>query len=274
MSRIDKAIELASKKKQCTAQSIAPLRMDPRETEEHSIGAAGYDKVQSIPVDNPLFAPLDDPNGLAAEQYKKLRSLIIRNASRDDFKNSLLVTSAVPSEGKSLTTLNLALSLARATDYSVVLIDTDLRNPQLHQMLDIEPKYGLVHYLREEVQVEKIMHKLGLGNLCLIPAGEIVQDPLALLTSMRMKNLVRELKSRYQDRFIILDTPPVLPFADLRVLGELVDNVLFVCREGHSNLDQIEQGLEAVSEFNLLGIVCNDMTMAQNVDYSHYYGVK
>lgn len=274
MSRIDKAIELAAKKKQSIVPLAEPKIEEPQETQEHSISAAGYDKLESIPVDNPLFAPLMDPNGLAAEQYKKLRSLVIRNASHGDSRNSLLITSAVPGEGKSLTAMNLALSLARATDYSVVLIDTDLRNPQLHRMLDIEPELGLVNYLREEVSVEDVMHKIGLGNLVLIPAGERIQDPLALLTSKRMENLVGELKSRYKDRFVILDTPPVLPFADLKVLGGLVDNIIFVCREGHSNMDQIEQGLEAVSEYNLLGMVCNDMTMSQSSDYSHYYGLK
>jgi protein-tyrosine kinase len=217
---------------------------------------------------------LADPNGFAAEQYKKLRSVIIRKTNQKSFKNTLLVTSAVAGEGKSITSMNLAISLARAADYSVVLVDTDLRNPQLHLMLGIDPEFGLVHYLRDGVRLENVMHKVGLGNLCLIPAGEQVADPIELLTSKRMHNLIEDLKIRYHDRYVLLDTPPVLPFADLRVLGEMVDHILFVCREGYSNLTQIEEGLEAVSDFNLLGLVCNDISMSKKMDSSYYYGMK
>ena len=274
MSRIDKAIELAARKKQGVNpfnENLEPERQTPS---EHKIASAGYDQLESVSIDNPLFAPLVDPSGFAAEQYKKLRSMIIRKTNRETFQNSLLVTSAVSGEGKSLTIMNLALSLARATDYSVVLVDTDLRNPQLHLMLGLDPEFGLVHYLRDGVPLEKIMHKVGLGNLSLIPAGERVSDPLELLTSKRMHELMKELKGRYHDRYVFLDTPPVLPFADPRVLGEMVDNVLFVCREGYSNRDQIEQGLEAISDLSLLGIVCNDMSLSPKTDYSSYYGIK
>jgi exopolysaccharide/PEP-CTERM locus tyrosine autokinase len=274
MSRIDKAIALAAKKQK--DEGTLPCSPDPApgSGKKHSIAAAGFAQLKSSPVDNPLFVPVTDPNGLAAEQYKKLRSLIIRKTNHDVFKNTLLITSAVAGEGKSLTSLNLALSLARAGNYSVVLIDTDLRNPQLHLMLGIEPEFGLVHYLRDGVRIENVLHKVGLGNLTLIPAGEQVMDPLELLTSKRMQVLLEDLRSRYHDRYVLLDTPPILPFADLRVLGEMVDNILFVCREGYSNMAQIEEGLEAVSEFNLLGLVCNDITMSKKMNNSYYYGLK
>lgn len=274
MSRIDKAIELATRKKQDANQSNDKPEPKHRDYAEHTIASAGYDLLEPIPIKNPLFAPLVDPGGFAAEQYKKLRAMLIRKTNLETFQNSLLITSAVAGEGKSLTTMNLALSLARATDFSVVLVDTDLRNPQLHKMLGLDPEFGLVHYLRDGVRLENIMHKVGLGNLCLIPAGESVQDPMELLTSKSMQALMGELKGRYHDRYVLLDTPPILPFADVRVLGEMVDNILFVCREGYTNRDQIEQGLEAVSDFSLLGIVCNDMNLSAKMDYSHYYGIK
>ena len=274
MSRIDKAIELASRKKQGVNQFNDNPEPERQEPFEHTIASAGYDLLEPISIKNPLFAPWVDPSGFAAEQYKKLRALLIRKTNQETFQNTLVVTSAVSGEGKSLTIMNLALSLARASDYSVVLVDTDLRNPQLHLMLGLDPKFGLVHYLRDGVPLENVMHKVGLGNLCLIPAGEHVQDPLELLTSKRMHELMSELKERYSDRYVLLDTPPVLPFADSRVLGEMVDNILFVCREGYSNRDQIEQGLKAISDLSLLGIVCNDMSLSPKTDYSNYYGIK
>lgn len=274
MSRIDKAIELASKKKQGNeGPSGGKERVCPVE-DAHEISAAGYDRIAPLSVENPYLVPMTDPNGHAAEQYKKLRSMIIRKTCLEPDKNSFLVTSAIAGEGKSMTAMNLAITLAKKTDNAVVLIDTDLRNPQLHQMLGLEPELGLVHYLRDDVRLENVMHKIGLGNLSLIPAGERLEDPLELLTSTRMRRLVVELKERYPDRYVLLDTPPVLPFADLRTLGELVDHVVFVCREGYTSLDQIEGGLEVMSEFSLLGIVCNDMGLAMKSDYPNYYGVK
>jgi exopolysaccharide/PEP-CTERM locus tyrosine autokinase len=274
MSRIDKALELAAKQK--IGERVSPDDREPekRQTHKHVLASAGYTQLKPISINNPLLVALNDPNGLAAEQYKKLRSLIIRKTNVDKFTNTLLITSAVSGEGKSLTLMNLALSLARSANYSVVLVDTDLRNPQLHLMLDLEPELGLVHYLRDGVPLENVMYKVGLGNLCLIPAGESVPDPIELLTSKRMQTLITELKNRYHDRYVLLDTPPILPFADLRVLGEMVDHILLVCREGYSNMAQIEEGLEAVSEFNFLGLVCNDIAMSKKMDSSYHYGLK
>ncbi|MBE0501708.1 MAG: P-loop NTPase [Desulfuromonadales bacterium] len=274
MSRIDKAIELAAEKKLEGRPPSDQQKTGQGRTQKHSLASAGYAGVKSLRVVNPLLVPLVDPNGSAAEQYKKLRSLLIRKTNLKPFNNTLLVTSSVPGEGKSLTVMNLALALARSADYSVVLVDTDLRNPQLHLMLNFKPEFGLVHYLRDGVPIEKVMHKVGLGNLCLIPAGEQVLDPLELLTSKRMQMLMGELKNRYHDRYVLLDTPPILPFADLRVLGEMVDHVLFVCRQGYSNLAHIEEGLDIMSEFNLLGLICNDATFPKNNDSSYYYGMK
>ncbi len=274
MSRIDKAIELAAEKKLEGRHPSDHQKSGQGRAQKHSLASAGYAGVKSIRVVNPLLVPLVDPNGSAAEQYKKLRSLLIRKTNLKPFNNTLLVTSSVPGEGKSLTVMNLALSLARSADYSVVLVDTDLRNPQLHLMLNVKPEFGLVHYLRDGVPIEKVMHKVGLGNLCLIPAGEKILDPLELLTSKRMQMLMGELKNRYHDRYVLLDTPPILPFADLRVLGEMVDHVLFVCRQGYSNLAQIEEGLDIMSEFNLLGLICNDATLPKTNYGSYYYGMK
>ena len=109
--------------------------------------------------------------------------------------------------------------------------------------------------------------------LC-VPAGKPVADPLNLLASNQFKLLLNELKTRYQDRYILLDAPPVIPFADVGTLGDMVDNILFVCREGYSKLDQIEEGLGILKDYSLLGIVCNDINMLLKTDYSYYGGFK
>lgn len=274
MSRIDEAIGMAAKKNSDQLPLYNKSKENVWAETSSSLLLAAYQQIEPHHVDNPLLIPLVDPNGFAAEQFRKLRSIIIQRTGQKGFENTLLVTSAVSGEGKSLTAVNLALSLAMLAEYSVVFVDIDLRNPQLHQLLDIKTEYGLVHHLRDEIPVEKIITKVGLGNLSIIPAGESVADPLNLLTSQRMKSLVRELKGRYPDRYVLFDAPPTLPFADMQVLGELVDNIVYVCREGHSTMGQISQGLDALSDTNILGIVCNDMNLSLRMEYSHYYGLR
>jgi exopolysaccharide/PEP-CTERM locus tyrosine autokinase len=274
MSRIDKAIEMAAKK------NVVKASLFENNDAKRMVGDRPAPPVTRFPIrdpiaiDNPLLVPFADPNSPTAEYYKKLRAHILRKTRQNSFENSLLITSAIAGEGKSLTAMNLALSIASMADCSVVLVDVDLRNPQMHVMLGIKPEYGLVHFLRDGVPVERIIQNVGLGHLSIIPVGEPVADPLSLLTSPRMKGLVKELKHRYPDRYVLFDAPPTLPFADMRTLGELVDNIIFVCREGYSTLGQIRQGLETLSDYNLMGVVCNDMKISMRMDYSHYYDLK
>jgi len=272
MSRIDKAIEHASRSKESVSLSRNIELDKPVKCGIHSIDNAGYASFEVLENNNPMLPTLADPGGFAAEQFRKLRALVIRKTQGEKTRNRLMVTSAAPGEGKTLTALNLAIEMARMPTYSVVLIDTDLRNPQLHKMLGVGSRAGLVQYLRGETSLEGILDKVGLGNLTLIQAGERVEAPLELLSSSRMKILIEELGSRYPDRYVLLDSPPVLPFADTRVLCEMVDSTIYVCREGHSSLTQIQQGLEALSEFDLLGIVCNEMSMSTRSDYGQYFG--
>lgn len=274
MSRIDKAIEMASQRKIKNVQFIE----EPAETDvvrlESVLSHVESNQVKPLISSNPMLVTLNDSNGMAAEQYKKLRSAVIRKTQSTTSGNTILVTSSVAEEGKTLTSVNLAISIARIPEFSAILIDTDFRKPQIHQILDVDPQYGLVHYLRDGVPLEEILYKVGSGNLILIPAGERIEDPLSLLTSNRMKSLMRELKECDRNRYVLLDSPPTLPFADMKVLGELAENFLYVCREGHSKMDQIEDGLGMLSEYNLLGVVCNDVSMSMKMDYSYYGGTK
>jgi len=272
MSRIDKAIELATSNKK-RVKHVPEIVEGPIAPEGGDLLATKtLTELSSSDIDNPLLVTLNDPNGFAAEQFKKLRSQIIRKTRGEKIRNKLLVTSSIPGEGKTFTAINLAITLARWQDLSVILVDTDLRNPQLHKLLSIEYEYGLAHYLRGEVPLEKVLLKVGVGSLCIIPAGEQMSDPLDLLTGKRMRMLVDELSDSHPDRYVLLDTPPVLPFADIRTLAELVDSFIYVCREGYSDMKQIAQGLEVVNEFDVLGIVCNDISNMKKSEYGQYSG--
>jgi exopolysaccharide/PEP-CTERM locus tyrosine autokinase len=224
-----------------------------------------------LPINNPFLVVPGSTNNPAAEEYRKLKSLVLRLTKREKFLNTLLITSAGSNEGKTLTALNLAIVLAQEYDHSVLLVDADLRRPSVHRYLGIHPEAGLAQCLQDNVPVSRALVKTGLGRLVVLPAGNAVADPVELLSSSRMKDIIRELKHRYPDRYVIIDTPPAAPFADAQVLGQVVDGVLFVVREGIARTNDIREGLSTLKDANLLGVVFNDASFSPGSGRYYYY---
>jgi receptor protein-tyrosine kinase/non-specific protein-tyrosine kinase len=223
--------------------------------------------------DNPYLVNLHDPHSPPAEEYRKLKSVLVKMTTGDAFRNCLMVTSSVPGEGKSLTALNLAVSLAQELDHTVLLIDADLRRPSVHRYLNVEQGVGLSEILTGEAQIGETIIPTGIGKLSIIRAGRGVDNPTELFTSQRTKAILLELKSRYPDRYIILDTPPVLPFAESRSLAHLVDGVLFVVMERLASQANIKDALDSLKACPLLGLVYNAATVDNNDGrYSYYRG--
>jgi len=227
--------------------------------------------LNKISSDNPLLVTLNDPASPVAEEYRKLKSILVKMTSGEIHKNVLMVTSAVPSEGKSLTALNLAVTLAQEYDNTVLLLDADLRRPALHKYLNIERKVGLADCLLNNVDLSEVIVPTGIGKLSIVTAGCTVNNPAELFSSNRMKSLLDEMKHRYHDRYIIFDTPPILPFAETRSLAHLVDGVVFVVKEQLASQSNVKDAIEALKGCELLGIVYNDANIAQNVDRYYSY---
>lgn len=277
MSRIEKAIEKATRLRQGvddsndTSKLVSPPAGYSAERDNRSSAQALQD-VKPLKVKSPFLPMVARNNDAVSEEYKKLRSLVRKLTKKESFLNTILVTSTVGSEGKSITALNLALALAQEYDHTVLLVDTDLRRPSIHRYLGLEPEVGLVNCLQEGLPVEKALIKTGLGKLVVLPAGSPVDNHLELLSSERMKRLIRELKSRYPERYVIFDTPPALPFADAQILGSEVDGVVYVIREGFAKTDQIREAMDSLRGSNLLGAVYNDSSVMPSAGrYSYYY---
>jgi len=277
MSRIEKAIEKATRLRQGvddsndTTKLVSPTAGYSPERDNRSSAQALQD-VKPLKVKSPFLPMVARNNDAVSEEYKKLRSLVRKLTKKESFLNTILVTSTVGSEGKSITALNLALALAQEYDHTVLLVDTDLRRPSIHRYLGLEPEVGLVNCLQEGLPVEKALIKTGLGKLVVLPAGSPVDNHLELLSSERMKRLIRELKSRYPERYVIFDTPPALPFADAQILGSEVDGVIYVIREGFAKTDQIREAMDSLKGSNLLGAVYNDSSVMPSAGrYSYYY---
>lgn len=266
MSRIERAIEKAARARE-SGGTVNPVAVP-------NIRSRDLDRLletEPLKVDNPFLATLQGGSSGAAEEYRKLKSLILKlSAKQGRQNNSLLVTSTVGGEGKTITAINLAIALAQEYDHSVLLVDADLRKPCVHQYLGFQPKTGLVQCLRDNAPLEPALVKTGLGKLVVLPAGGTVEDPVERVSSNRMKEIVRELKSRYPERYIIFDTPPALPFAEAAVLGAEVDGVIFVVRERQAKLNDVRGALESLRGANILGVVYNDTTQLDSKGRYYY----
>lgn len=251
MSRIEQALEKAGQIK----DSLPPAFDADRYNATCNHSAELLLEAPALQIQSRKLLAMNEKNSLVSEEYKKLRSLVLAKTRKAPFYNSLMITSTVSGEGKTLTAINLAMALAKAYDHTVLLVDADLRQPTLHQLFGIAPEVGLIQCLQNDLPLHKALIKTGIGKLVILPAGGVFHNPAELLSSERMKKIVQELKERYQDRYILFDTPPVLPFADAQVLATAVDGTLFVVREGKSALAEVKKAMDTVQDANPLGVI-------------------
>jgi protein-tyrosine kinase len=283
VSRIEHALEQAVKMREAqrAAQGDASegtiASGKAAELSDHAalpVFEGGDAAVDPAAVDRHLVS-ITDPRSIAAEQYKKLRARILK-ATRKEFHNAIMITSCNPGEGKSITAINLAVSLSEEINHTVLLVDADLRSPSLHGYLGLEPRYGLSEYLQGGMELRDLLIKTGLGKLVILPGGNPSTRPAELLSSDRMKALVHEMKLRYKDRYVIFDSTPLLSTADALSLGNYMDGILFVIQGGRTSEKAAAQTLSLMKGWNILGVVYNDVSpyLTRNVShrYYHYYG--
>ncbi len=209
-----------------------------------------------------------DPKSQVSEAISHVYSaLMLSTSGRPPV--TIMVTSPNPSEGKTLLSSNLAQSYA-LNDRSVVLIDCDLRKPRIHRVFGLESQPGLTNYLAGGVPLEEILRATGIPNLTIIPAGAKPPSPASLLNSPVFKELLIELRQQF--RHIIIDTPPVLGFADARFVSMLVDGVLLMtkCNSTHKSAGRLAHQL--LNQAPILGAVLNAVgTHGQTYGGYYYY---
>jgi capsular exopolysaccharide synthesis family protein len=213
---------------------------------------------------NPLLVAALAPKSLAAEQYRSLRTRLA-HAEGAGALRTVLITSPQKGEGKSLTSANLALTMAQELQRRVVLVEADLRKPSLQHLFGLPPGPGLSEYLAGAVELKDAMRFVPEHNLTLLPAGAAPINPAELLGSIAMRRMLDHLRTRF-DR-VLLDTPPVLPLADVAILAPLVDGCLMVVRAGYTPKPAIENALRAFDSSRLLGVVLNESGVEQDYRY-------
>ena len=200
-----------------------------------------------------------DENNQVAEQFKILRTQLF-NRTRPQGWSTIQVTGFDAGEGKSLIATNLAISIARDSRQTTLLVDLDFRNPSIHTLFGMEQGVpGLTSFFAGENSLEEIMINPGIEKLTVLPAGGRLLQAPELIGSAKMEALVRELKERYEDRYIIFDTPPMNGLPDALVFSEYVDCIILVARAGHTSRTSVENTMEAVPREKVLGLVFNDV---------------
>ena len=227
--------------------------------------AAAADTIQSYSVRlNPLLVAGLSPKSLAAEQYRQLRTRLSHAEGASNLR-TVLITSPQKGEGKSVTAANLALTMAQELQRRVIIVEADLRKPSLQHLFGLPPGPGLAEYLSGAAELKDVMRFLPDHNLTVLDAGVSPANPAELLGSTAMRRLLDHLRTRF-DR-VILDTPPVLPLADVAVLAPLVDGTLMVVRAGVTPKPAIENALRAFDSSRLLGVVLNESGVEQDYRY-------
>jgi len=213
-----------------------------------------------------LFMNGDDgPRG--TEEFRTLRSRLYHAREKMPLKK-VLVTSALPKEGKSFTASNLAQVLVRQHGRRVLLIDGDLRGPRLHMMLGTTSSPGLADYLQGSSDEFSIMQRGPMENLFFIPSGQEISDPAELVSNGRLKLLLTRVEALFD--WIIIDSPPAVPVSDASVLAKVCDGVLMVVRSNATPVDMARRARHEFPDEALIGLVLNG-TNADALPYTRYY---
>ena len=210
-----------------------------------------------------------EPNSPEIDCYKVLRTKI-QQLTRQQEWSTVMITSALPGEGKTLTAINLALTLAKAYNQTVMLVDADLRNQNVHKMLGFQSNAGLIDYLVDDRPLNEAIIWPGIDKLTLMSGGRTIENSAELLGSPRMQNLVKEMKSRYDDRYVLFDVPPLLVGADALALAPYIDCIVMVVEEGRTSIKEVIRALEMLPKEKFVGFVLNRQKNVKTEMYGYY----
>jgi capsular exopolysaccharide synthesis family protein len=215
------------------------------------------------------FICITQKESLGAEKFRFL-GVRLRQLQQVRELKTVLITSTIPEEGKSMVSGNLAVTLARRKQQKVLLLEGDLRRPVLTTRLGLQGLRGLSEWLESDTSQITNIHYLEGPGFWLLPSGKPPANPLELMQSGRLSGLLQQLAAWFD--WILIDSPPVLPLADTSVWARLSDGVLLVVREGTTEKRRLERGLQALDQSKLLGVVLNSCTPSGQSNYYQRYG--
>lgn len=206
-----------------------------------------------------------DNTDASVESYRLLRTQLIQKIKSNNLR-SIGISSPNENEGKTLTSINLAISLAKTADINTILIDGDITRPSLHRVLGIESKAGLVDLLKEEASLSDVLLKLDVGNLWLVPGCLNELSLLDHINPVRIEELLKILTSSKKN-LVIVDLPPVLSKDDTLAIAACLDGVILVAEEGKTKTEEVARSAELLKQGNLIGTVMNKYSRHQSTYY-------
>lgn len=207
-------------------------------------------------------------NSVLIEQFRRLAGTV-HHAQMSTGLRTLMITSASPGDGKTLTAVNLAIVLSASYQRRVLLVDADLRQPSIGNIADLANGPGLSEALRAKSD-ERVALVNVTPTLTILPAGQPLLDPIGCLTSLRMRRILEEGAKRFD--WVILDAPPVGHLADASLLAEMADGTLLVVRAGRTQYPRVQKAIDALGRERILGVVLNGLGALQEKQYESYYG--
>lgn len=258
MERIKQALEKARQERQVrqgeeVMQPAPPPRVTGTEQGQPLTAAVSLD--EGLLRERRIIAGM--PPGPFTEAYNLLRTRILQ-IFREHKWNTLAITSPGDSAGKTLTAINLAISIAREVDYTVLLVDANLQQPDMLEHFGLSRRKGLSDYLTADTPIEELLIKPGIvEHLVLLPGGQPLANSSEMLSSPKMGRLVEEMKARYPSRIIIFDLPPLLTTSDTLAFAPHVDAALLVVEEGVTRKDELQRAVDLLDVTNIVGTVLN-----------------
>jgi capsular exopolysaccharide synthesis family protein len=280
MSRVYEALRQSE-----LEQGITPTLLDPDTLLSASVplapapdqantGVLAWGEIRSLfPTvrEESRVVTLTEGNGLGAEKFRLLRARL-RNLRERRQLQKVVLTSAVPNDGKTLVAMNLAVCLSKHTNEKILLLEGDLRKPMLGEQLGIKALPGLGEWAFGNEPISKFICRFDDLQLWVLPAGSAPENPVTILQSARFLELYKHLCTCFD--WIIIDAPPLLPMADVSFWSRQADGMLLVVREGKTPKAILQKGLETLDNPKVIGVVFNDAHAVESSYYQHYYSGK
>ncbi|MCF8025623.1 MAG: CpsD/CapB family tyrosine-protein kinase [Desulfobacteraceae bacterium] len=281
MGKISKAFEKSANssnsgvRRQKSAQAAG--KQPPEENAPHEKPFAAYRDAETVKErwDRRLQLSTDSHSGYF-ESFRRLRASIVYPSSGKR-PRTLLVTSAVPHEGKGFVCANLGVALSRGMEHHAMVVDCDFRHPTLAGLFGHSNESGLTDYLQDEVDLSLLIRKTGQAKLSLLPSGRPPKNPAEMLSSSRMAGLIDEMAERYPDRIVLFDSPPDVIASETSVLAQNIDGVILVIRYGTSRKEDVKRFVESLGREKIYAVVFNafpENTIESYLDKKMGYGYR
>jgi protein-tyrosine kinase len=242
-----------------------PKQQPPADEPEEPRRTSLFDRIDARLAEKVVVD--ENMSTLSREQYRRLAAVLHDTQGNNGLK-VIMVASGVPGEGKTLTATNIALTLSDSYRRRVLLIDADLRKPTLHQVFRLNTTSGLTDGLDPEGDVRLVLRQVS-SNLSVLPAGRPTTDPMAGLTSERMRRLIDEAKEAFD--WVIIDTPPLMLLPDAHLLSSLVDGAVLVVKAASTPHEMVKRTAEIIGRERIVGVVLNQARTEMQPGYGDYY---